>query len=162
MINNRFFHNNANNVKGKETEGVFSYILLIMLLQLPHFPPHLYSPPPCTPPPTHISPPLQFMSLGLTYKFFGFYISYTIPNLPLSIFYLPFMLLILCTFPPFLSLSTPLLITLHVTSISVILFLFQFFAQFVFVFVFVLGSVVNNCEFVVILLFIVFDLLFLR
>ena len=59
----------------------------------------LHSPPPCTHPPTHI-PPLQFMSMGHTYKFFGFHISYTILTLPLSIFYLPFMLLILCTFPP--------------------------------------------------------------
>ena len=56
----------------------------------------------------------QLMSMGHTYKFFGFYISYTILNLPLSIFYLPFMLLILCTFSP--SLSLPLL--LHVISIS--------------------------------------------
>ena len=39
---------------------------------------------------------------------------------------------------------------LHVIPISVILFLFQLFAQFVFV----LGSIVDSCEFVVILLFI--------
>ena len=51
-------------------------------------------------------PPL-FMSMGHTYKFFGFYISYAILNLPLSIFYLPFMLLILCTFPPSLPLPLP-------------------------------------------------------
>ena len=38
---------------------------------------------------------------------------------------------------------TPLLITLHVISISVVLFLFQLFAQFAFVLV--LGVVVNNC-----------------
>ena len=63
------------------------------------------------------------MSMGHTYKIFGFYISYTILTLPLSIFYLPFMLLILCTFPPS-PLPTPLLITLHVNSISVVLFLF--------------------------------------
>ena len=62
------------------------------------FPP-LHSPLPCTPPPAHI-PPLQFMSMGFTFEFFGFYISYTILTLSLSIFYLPFMLLILCTFPP--------------------------------------------------------------
>ena len=54
---------------------------------------------------------------------------------------------------------TPLLITLRVISISVILFLFQLFAQFVFVFV--LGSVVNNCEYVVILLFIFCIFIFL-
>ena len=60
------------------------------------------------------------MSMGRTYKFFGFYISYTILTFPLSIFYLPFMLLVLCTFP----LSpppTPPLITLHVISISVLI-----------------------------------------
>ena len=49
--------------------------------------------------PTHL---LQVMSMGRTYKFFGFSISYIILNLPLSIFYLPFMLLILCTFSPIL------------------------------------------------------------
>ena len=55
---------------------------------------------------------------------------------------------------------TPLLITLHVNSISVVPFLFQLFAQFAFVFV--LGVVVNNCEFAVILTVHIFDLLFLR
>ena len=39
------------------------------------------------------------MSMGRTCKFFGFYISYTILTLPLSIFHLSFMLFILCTFP---------------------------------------------------------------
>ena len=38
----------------------------------------------------------------------GFYISYTILNLPLSIFYLPRILLILCTFSPPLPLPLPL------------------------------------------------------
>ena len=42
------------------------------------------------------------MSVGHTYKFFGFSISYTILNLPLSILYLPFMLLTPCTFSPIL------------------------------------------------------------
>ena len=112
-----------------------------MLLQLSHFPPP-HSTPSCPPPPSHI-PPLQFMSMGYTYKFFGFYISYTILTLPLSIFHLSSMLLILYTFPP--PPSTPLLITLHVISISVVLFLFQLFA-----FVLVLGVVINNCEFAVI------------
>ena len=73
------------------------YILLIMLLQLSHFFPPFYSPLPCTPLPTNILPP-QFMSMGATYKFFGFSISHTIPNIPLCILYLPFMLLIPCTF----------------------------------------------------------------
>ena len=61
-------------------------------------------------------------------------------------------------FPSFSPL-TPLLITLHVISISVILFLFQLFAQFVFGFGF--GSVFNNCEFVVILLFVFLIFFFL-
>ena len=43
----------------------------------------------------------------ITYKFFGLYVSYTILTLPMSIFYLPFMLLILCTFPPSLALPLP-------------------------------------------------------
>ena len=66
------------------------------------------------------------MSMGHTYKFFGLYISYTILNLPLSVFYLPFMLPIPCTFCPipFIPSSSSLLIILHVISISVVLFLF--------------------------------------
>ena len=62
--------------------------------------------------------------MGRTYKFFGFYISYTILTLPLSIFHLSSMLLILCTFLPSLPPPNPLLITLHVISICVVLFLF--------------------------------------
>ena len=80
----------------------FKIYLLIMLLQLSHFlPPSLHS---ILPSPSLPHSPLQFMSMGHTYKFFGFYISYTILTLPLSIFHLSSMLLILCTFPP-LSLS---------------------------------------------------------
>ena len=52
----------------------------------------------------------------------------------------------------------PLLITLHVISISMVLF--QLFAQFYFVFV--LGVVVYNCEFAVIFTVPIFYLLFLR
>ena len=66
----------------------------------------LYFPPPCTAPPTYLAS-LYFMSMGHTGKFFGFYISYTILTLPLSIFYLPFVLLILCTFYPSLLLPLP-------------------------------------------------------
>ena len=40
------------------------------------------------------------MSMGHTYKFFGFSISYAILNLPLSILCLPFMLLIPSSFSP--------------------------------------------------------------
>ena len=63
----------------------------------------LYFPPPCTTPPTIIPQP-QFMSMGHTYKFFGFSISHTILNLLLSILYLPIMFLIPCTFLPILKL----------------------------------------------------------
>ena len=59
----------------------------------------LHSTPPCISPPSHV-PPLFFMSMGHTYMFFGFCIFCTILTLPLSIFYLPFMLLTLCIFPP--------------------------------------------------------------
>ena len=62
--------------------------------------------------------------MGRTYKFFGFSISYTILNLPLSVLYLPFVLLIPCTFCSILPLPTLQLITLHVISIFVNLFLF--------------------------------------
>ena len=79
---------------------IFNILIGYAITVVP-FPPH--STPSCPPSPSHI-PPLQFMSMGHTYKYFGFYISYTILTLPLSIFHLSFMLLILCTFPP-LSLS---------------------------------------------------------
>ena len=72
-------------------------------------------------PPTF--PPYSSCPRVIHISSYSFYISYTIPTLPLSIFYLPFMLPILCTF----TLSTPLTplwITLHVSSISVVLFLF--------------------------------------
>ena len=70
------------------------------------FPAPLYSSPPCTPLPTHI-PPFQFMSMDHTYKFFGFSISHTILNLPLSILYLTLMLLIPCEFSLILPLHLP-------------------------------------------------------
>ena len=47
------------------------------------------------------------MSMDRTYQFFGFSISHTIFNLPWTILYLPFMLLIPCTFSPFSSLPLP-------------------------------------------------------
>ena len=75
------------------------YILLFMLLQLSHF--FLPSIPLHPVSPSHQHSPPQFMSMGHTYKFFGFSISHTILNLPLSIQYLPFMLLIPYTFPQF-------------------------------------------------------------
>ena len=78
------------------------YAITVVPFPLPFTPLH-----PAYPLPSTFPPPPKFMSMGHTYKFFGFYISYTILTLPLSIFYLPFMLLILCTFPP--SLPFPLL-----------------------------------------------------
>ena len=77
----------------------FKYTLLIMLLQFSQFDPYFPSslPVPLFPP---AIPPTSFMSMSHAYKFFGFSIFYTIHNLPLSILYLPFMLLIPCTFYP--------------------------------------------------------------
>ena len=120
----------------------FKYIYSLCYYSCPTFPLLFYCPSPCTPLTSIPTPLPQFMSMGCTYKFFGFSISYTILNLRLSILYLQFMLLILCTFPHSPP-PIPPLITLHVISISVNLFLFQLFAQFIFVFVF-LGSV-DSC-----------------
>ena len=94
-----------------------------MLLELSHFLPFIPLHPvyPLSP----AFPPLQLMVMGHTYKFFGFYISYTILTLPLSIFHLSSMLLILCTSPHLP--PTPLLTILHVISISMVLFLFLIF-----------------------------------
>ena len=104
-----------------------------MLLQLSHFfLPFI---------PLHPAPipyqqyPPQFMSMGRTYKLFGFYISLIFfTSLCLfSTYNLCYLLPV--PFPPFPSSPYPL-ITLHVICISVILFLFWWFAKFVFVFVF--------------------------
>ena len=77
----------------------FKYILLIMLLQLSQFFSPFLSLLPVTPPsPSSISPTPQFMSMGRTCKLFGFSISYTILNLPLTILCLPILLLTSCTF----------------------------------------------------------------
>ena len=68
-----------------------------MLLLLFHFPPFIPLLPENSLSPTF---PLFSSCPWVVHKFFGFYISYTILNLPLSIFYLPFILLIHCTFSP--------------------------------------------------------------
>ena len=140
----------------KSTLFFKKYTLLIMLLQLSHVPPSL---PSALYTPSHPHSPL-FSSCPwvIHIKFFDFYISYTILTLPLyflSSIYATYSLYLFPLSPP----STPLLITLHLISISVVLFLFQLFAQFGFVFV--LAVVVNNCEFAVILLFIFFIFFFL-
>ena len=95
------------------------YAIIVVPLFAPHYPPL-----PCTAPLTlQQSCPPQFMSMGHTYKFFGYSIPYTILNHPLSILCLCILLLILCTFPLLSTLLSPL-ITLPVIFISVILFLF--------------------------------------
>ena len=105
----------------------------------------LYSLPPFTLLPLAF-PPTQFMSMGHTFKFFDFSISYTILNLPLSILYLPVTLFIPCTFPLFLlnpaPADTPPCVLHFCGSVPVLA------VGFVFVFVFVLGSVVD-CHFTV-------------
>ena len=129
-----------------------------MLLQLSHFTPFfpLY---PAHPLLSAFPPSPQLMSMGRTYKFFGFYTSYTIVNLPLKQIGLFYTYHLCFLFPvPFPSFPSSPLITLHVISISVILFLFQF-PQLLFLFFF-LGSVVDSCEFVVILLFIALMIFF--
>ena len=114
-----------------------------MLLQLSHFPRfipfHLAHPlPPTFVPFSSCSWVIYISSLASTFPIFlnspCLFSTYTLCYL----FSVPF---------PSLSPSTPLLITLHVISISEFLFLFQLFAQFVWVFclfVFVLGLVVNT------------------
>ena len=98
------------------------------------------------------SPPLIHVQ-GSKHKFFGFSFSYTIVNLPLSILCLPFMLLIPCTFIPHSPLPTynpPC--DLHFCD-SVLVICLVCFCY--------LDSVVDSCEFVVILLFIVLIFFFL-
>ena len=83
-----------------------------------------------------------------THIFFGFFISYTILNFPLSVLCLPIMLLIPCTFSPY-HLPSPFPADnppndLHIyDSVPVLLLCF-------------LDSIVDSCEFIAILMFIVF------
>ena len=82
----------------------FKYILLIMLLQLSHFP--LFIPLR----PMHILPPVfpHFSSCPWVIYVSSLASAFPILFLPsLSTFYLPFMLLILCTFSPFLPTHSP-------------------------------------------------------
>ena len=122
------------------------YFLLIILLQLSHF----SSLPPSAWYPHSLQESLtEFMSMGHTYKFFGFSIFHTILNLPLSILYQQLMLLIPCTIFPILplpppcwepSMWSPFLWFCYCSSCLLSLLLFS------------LVSVVDICEFVVILL----------
>ena len=88
------------------TNNFLKYILLIVLLQLSQFFSPLYPLHPELPFLKH-PPPHQFMSMSHTYKFFGFSISYTILNLPLSILCLPIILVIPCMFFPHFPPSFP-------------------------------------------------------
>ena len=86
----------------------------------------------CPAPQTLQHSPTYFTPMGCTYKFFQFSVSYTIFDLSLSILCLPILLLLSCTFSPLFLPSPSPLKTLHVMSISLILFLFQLFTQFLF------------------------------
>ena len=122
--------------------------------------PSLYSLPPCIPLPTHI-PPTHLVHVHGSYIQVLWLLHFLFYSYPSPIYFLP---TIYATYSlqlsPLSPSLTPLLITLHVISISVVLFLFQLLAQFAFVFV--LGVIVNNCEFAVILTVHIFYLLFLR
>ena len=100
----------------------FKIYLLIMLLQLSHFPRFTPLHPAHPLPPTF--PPYSSCPWVIhTYKFFGFYIP--ILFLPSSCLFSTCHLCYLFSVPfPFSLPPTPLLITLHVISISVVLFLF--------------------------------------
>ena len=76
-------------------------------------------PPLCSPLPCTTIPPLYFMSMGPTYKFFGFYtpiLFLTSPSIFVPTIYASYSLYLFPHSP-----LPPPLITLHVISISVIL-----------------------------------------
>ena len=127
-------------------------ILLLQLSQFFSFIPLLSALPPS---PSSISHPPQFMSMGCTYKFFGFSISYTILNCPLTILCLSILLLIPCTFSPILLLPTdnPPCDLHFCDSVPVLVVCLVYFC-------FVLFFRFSCCEFVVILLFIFFIIFF--
>ena len=99
----------------------FKIYFIDMLLLLSHFPP-FHSTPSCTPAPSHIPPysscpwVIHISSLASTFLYYSY---------PPPVYFLP---TIYATYSPYLSPlpppPTPLLITLHVISISVVLFLF--------------------------------------
>ena len=134
------------------------YTLLIMLLQLSHFFSPLYYLPPCTPHPPafpHLtSCPWVIRISSLASPFPVLFLTSPVD------LYLPFMLLIPCTFSPIL--SPPPLPThnppcdLHFCDSVPVLVVCLVCFCFVF-----LGSVVDSCEFVVILLFIFLIFFFL-
>ena len=95
------------------------------------------------------------MSMGGAYKFFGFSISYTTLNISLFILYLPIMLFNPCTFLPFSLFPLPtdnhpndLYIYVSVSVLFVCLVCY-------------LDSIIDSCEFIAILMFIVLIFFFL-
>ena len=128
----------------------FKYVLLVILLVTPFFS-TLYPPGPRTFPPSSISPltscswVVHISSLASPFPVLNLLLFYT--------YQLCFLFPV--PFPPTHPSSYPL-ITLHVISISVILFLFYLFSLFV-----CIGSVVDRHEFVFIFLFIVLIFFFL-
>ena len=106
----------------------------------------LYSLPPCIPFPTCISPTLSSCPwvIHISSLASPFPILFLTSSCLFCTYHLCFLFPV--PLPPF---SPSPLITLHIIFISVILLLFQLIAQYVFVFV--LGSVVDSCEFVIIL-----------
>ena len=102
----------------------------------------------------------SFMSMGGAYKFFGFYISYTILNILLSILYLPIMLLNLCTFLSFFTFPLPAEDPPHDPQtydfVCVLVVCLLCFCSYF------LDSVVDSCEFDVTLLFTVLIFFFLN
>ena len=146
--------------ESRELASFFKYFLLIMLLQFSQFFP-LY-PPSILPQPSSVPPTPLVLSMGCTYKFFESSVCYTIFYLPLSILCLLIMLILPCTFPLHSSLPPPhwnpsvWCPFLWFCSCSGCLLNFCFHC-----FSFLLGSFVDSCEFVVILLFIFLIFFFL-
>ena len=101
FYNNIYWKINFYKKRSKNETLGYSFLSIFYWLcyySCPIFSP-LYSPLPCTFLPPVFSPLVHVHgSMGHTYKFFDFSISYTILNLTLSILYLPFMLLIPCNF----------------------------------------------------------------
>ena len=104
---------------------LFKYILLIMLLQFSQLPPlsPLHPAPPTPPASPHLSSCPWVVHISSLSS-----VSYTIFDLSPSILCLPTVFLIPCTFLFLLFPSPSPLTTLHVMSISLILFLFWLFA----------------------------------